>query len=322
MSRPRRATVALVATGCLLTSSMLVGCSGSGSSDPSSSDLGAPNGVADRSAAGADAPAPAGAKADAAAVAGTGVASQVQQRAEISHGHVVLRASDVADARIEVRRLVDRYDGQVTADQTDSDDDGRVVSANLVVRVPSSDFVDAMDGLRGVAGGGGAPAANHTRKAQQNSDTKDVTTKVIDTRVRLRAQRHSVHRVEKLLSRAQDLRDIVLIENELAQRQAALDSLEQQSAFLADQTSLATITVEIDRAHHTAPRKHEDHTGFVAGLSAGWHGLTTVAVGMATALGALLPFAVVLLVLAALAWPALRVARRRRPPATPSHPAG
>ncbi len=315
-SRPRRATVALVATGCLLTGSLLSGCSGTGSSDTGSSDtgssdIGATNGAADRSAAGADAPAPAGAKAEAVASEGNDAGSQVQQRAEISHGSVVLRAPDVADARIDVRRLVDRYDGEVTADRTDSDDDGRVVSANLVVRVPSADFVDAMDALRGVA-----------ELAYASSDTKDVTTKVIDTRVRLRAQRHSVRRVEKLLSRAQDLRDIVLIENELAQRQAALDSLEQQSAYLADQTSLATITVEIDKAHHAAPRKHEDRTGFLAGLSAGWHGLTAVAVGLATALGALLPFAVVLLALAALARPALWAVRRRHRPATPSTPAG
>ncbi|GAA2143176.1 hypothetical protein GCM10009844_15330 [Nocardioides koreensis] len=302
----RRAPVAVVATICLLAGTLLTGCSDAGSSETSAGSA-----SADRAAIGADAPAPADTKVDAIASNARGGGSQVQHRAEISHGNVILRAPDVADARTDVRRLVDRYDGEVAADQTDTDDDGRVVSANLVVRVPSSDFVDAMDALRGVA-----------ELAYASSDTKDVTTRVIDTRVRLRAQRRSVHRVETLLGRAQDLRDIVLIENELAQRQAALDSLEQQSAYLADQTSLATIAVEIDRAHHAAAKKHEDHTGFLAGLSAGWHGLTAVAVGLATALGAVLPFAVALLVLAALAWPALRVARRRHRPPTPSTPAG
>lgn len=302
----RRTPVALVATFCLVAGSLLSGCSDAGSSDTTGVSS-----SADRPAVGAEAPAPADAKVDAIASNARTGGTQVQHRAEISHGNVILRAPDVADARIDVRRIVDRYDGEVTADQTDSDDEGRVVSANLVVRVPSSDFVDAMDALRGVA-----------ELAYASADTKDVTTRVIDTRVRLRAQRHSVHRVEKLLSRAQDLRDIVLIENELAQRQAALDSLEQQSAYLADQTSLATITVEIDKAHHAAAKKHEDHTGFLAGLSAGWHGLTAVAVGLATALGAVLPFAVVLLTLAALAWPALRAARRRHRQATPSTPAG
>ena len=297
----RRTPAALVAACCLVAGSLLAGCSDAGSSDTKASTA-----SADRAAVGADAPAPADNKVDAIASNAHDGGTQVQHRAEISHGNVILRAPDVADARTDVRRLVDRYDGEVTADQTDSDDEGRVVSANLVVRVPSADFVDAMDALRGVG-----------ELAYASADTKDVTTRVIDTRVRLRAQRHSVHRVEKLLSRAQDLRDIVLIENELAQRQAALDSLEQQSAYLADQTSLATITVEIDRAHHAAAKKHEDRTGFLAGLSAGWHGLTAVTVALATALGAMLPFAVVLLALAALAWPALRLARRRHRPATP-----
>jgi len=220
-------------------------------------------------------------------------------------------AGTPAATRSEVRRLAHRQHGTVPSDSTESDQDGRAVSAHLVLRVPTSRFSGAMEALRGVG-----------ELAWAGSDTRDVTTRVIDTRVRLHAQRRSVHRVETLLSRAQDLRDIVLIESELSKRQAALDSLEQQSQYLADQTSMATITVDIARAHHATPTRHEDHTGFLAGLSAGWHGLTTVTVAAATALGAVLPFAVVLALLAALAWPALRVARRRHRPATPSTPAG
>ena len=55
-----------------------------------------------------------------------------------------------------------------------------------------------------------------------------------------------------------------------------------------------------------------------AGLSAGWHGLKRVPSGAATALGALLPFAVVILVLALPAWFVTRrlIAPRRTVPAT------
>ncbi|MFC4783498.1 DUF4349 domain-containing protein [Nocardioides sp. MAHUQ-72] len=301
--RSRRTAVALVATLGLTATLALDACSSGGSSDGSAA--GSTDAISG-SVAG-DAPAESAARR---AVA-TDIGDRVQRKAVISTGRVQLRATDVAAARRDVRRVVDRYDGEVTSDETDSDDEGRTVNARLVLRVPSADFDAAMGALRGVA-----------ELAYGSSDEKDVTTKVIDTRVRLRAQRRSVARVETLLDRAQNLRDIVLIESELSQRQAALDSLEQQSAYLADQTSMATITVDIEHERHAGATTHEDRTGFLAGLSAGWHGLTAVAVGLATALGALLPFLVVLLVLALLAWPALRALRRRRTPPTTPLPEG
>jgi hypothetical protein len=221
------------------------------------------------------------------------------QRSVISKGTVMLRSTDVAGARFDVRQIADQYGGEVSDEQTDTDDDGEVVTAHLVLRIPSSDFGEAMADLEDVAD-----------LAFSGRSAKDVTTQVIDTRVRLRAQRRSIARIETLLDRAQNLRDIVLIESQLTRRQADLDSLEKQSAYLQDQTSLATITVDID--HERAARQAEDRTGFLAGLAAGWHGLVAVAVGLATAAGALLPWLAVLLLLAIAGRPLVQRLRRHR----------
>jgi Domain of unknown function (DUF4349) len=51
----------------------------------------------------------------------------------------------------------------------------------------------------------------------------------------------------------------------------------------------------------------EDHSGFLAGLSAGWHGLKATTVGVLTATGALLPF---LAVLALIGLPLVLLVRR------------
>ena len=301
---PRRlglATLAVLAlvVGPAATLSACSSGSGGSTSDTASSVS------ADRAGVAADAPA-AGRAAPVAQQAGVPDQS-LAPRKEISQGEVSLRAADVAAARSDVRRVAQRYDGEVTSDRTESDDAGHAVSAHLVLRIPSGHFDRAMQALRGVG-----------ELTWAQADTKDVTTQVIDTRARLHAQRRSVHRVETLLGRAENLRDIVLIESELSRRQAALDSLEQRSAYLADQTSRSTITVEVDHLHRPVAGHHEDRTGFLAGLSGGWHGLTTVAVVIATVLGAVLPFAVVLLVLGLIALPLLRVVRRRRhvPPAS------
>lgn len=292
--RTHRAPAAVAAL-CIAAALALAACS-SGSPGPSGTSEGSMSSAGDAAAVdGIDAPQ----AVDAAHAAER--PGRTQKPAVIAHGEVLLRSPDVAGTRADVRRVLTRYDGEVAAEETDTDDEGEAVTARLVLRVPSARFDDAMGELRRVAELGYA-----------NADTKDVTTKVIDTRVRLRAQRRSVARVEQLLDRAQDLRDIVLVEAELSRRQAALDSLEQRSAYLADQTSMATIRVVVDHEDDAAPEEHEDHTGFLGGLAAGWHALTAVAVGLATALGAALPFLVVLAVLLAAAWPFLRVLRRRR----------
>ena len=300
----RTLTAALL--GGLALTFALASCSGLGSSSSDAGDT-AP---ASRTVGGAeDAPASGSLDGIAARPADTSKsAPRVETRAVISKGTVVLRAKDVADAKFDVQQIVDQYGGEVSDEQTDTDEDGTVVSSHLVLRIPSTDFKDAMAALEEVA---------EMRFSGTNS--KDVTTQVIDTRVRLRAQRRSIARIEDLLDRAQNLRDIVLIESELTRRQADLDSLEHQSTYLRDQTTLATITVDIDHAKKAAT-EDEDRTGFLAGLSAGWHGLVAVAVGLATAAGALLPWLVVLLLLGIPGWPLVRRLRRHRevPAETPA----
>ena len=305
---PRRRGLAALAVVALLAgpAAGLTACSGGSGS---SSDAGGSSSVETVDRPGPGSGAAAGSASDSvraavpAAESGRGSGPTLTPRREISRGDVALRAADVATARSDVRALAHRYGGSVTTDRTESDDAGHPVSAHLVLRIPSRRFDAAMQALRGVG-----------ELARAQATTRDVTTRVIDTRVRLQAQRRSVHRVTTLLDRARNLRDIVLIESELSRRQAALDSLEQQSAYLADQTSRSTIDVEVSRLPHPVARHHEDRTGFLAGLSGGWHALAATAVALATVLGAVLPFAFVLLVLGLVTLPLVRAARRRRRP--------
>jgi hypothetical protein len=108
------------------------------------------------------------------------------------------------------------------------------------------------------------------------------------------------------------------IETQLAKRQAALDSLERQQKYLADQTALATISVTISRTHPTAAHAAAGPGGFLGGLEDGWQALAKVGTGLAVALGAVLPFAVLAALVGVAPW--LMVRRRRQRPA-PAEPA-
>ena len=224
----------------------------------------------------------------------------LQTRAVISTGTVTLRSNDVAQAKFDVQKVIDAHRGEISDEQTGTDDEGRINRSRLVIRVPSQFFDEAMAELGQVA---------DLRSAKRTSE--DVTTEVIDIAVRVRAQEKSLERIELLLARAQNLRDIIAIESQLSRRQADLDSLKAQQAFLADQTALSTITVFLEKTEKAAPvEKHE--AGFLAGLERGWDALGRAATVLATGLGAVLPFMVVLLLLGVPTWLLLRSLLRRR----------
>lgn len=234
--------------------------------------------------------------------------AEVREAAIISTGTVSLRAADVGDTRFEVQKVVDRLGGEITDSETRTDEDGGVRDARLVLRVPSADFTEAMDALEKLAD-----------LEASSTSSEDVTTQVVDTEVRIRIQRESIRRIEQLLARAGSIRDVVSVERELTQREAELNSLLQQQAYLADQTSFSTIKVHLQRHPEDGGPEpdDEDDAGFLPGLAAGWGALSSVAVGLATAAGALLPFAGAALLVGVPGWVLVRSmsGRRRTSPA-------
>ena len=277
----------------------LSGCSSNGSDSSNSSEQthsaadvsGEPEGTPGRSSGSSYESAPGSGKANRAAP---------RTQAVISTGTISLRSDDVDQARFDLGKALDAHKATISEENASADDDGTMRRARLVVRVPVAEFSDAMSDLGEVG-----ELTNSSR------GTEDVTTQVIDNDVRIRAQEKSLRRVEILLSRAESIGDIVSIEAQLTSRQAELDSLKSQQAYLKDQTSLSTITITLERGSTAVEEKPEsEHNAFVAGLLGGWNALAGLGAGAATVFGALLPFTVLVLLLGV---PALLALRRLRP---------
>ena len=319
--KPRTAVPGLALLAVLLAAA-LAGCSGADSNSADGSLSGGSSaGDSGRDAGGsvaAEAPVPAEAEVDGLtdsalrsgldySVAGGKNRVQpepgVMTRAVIRKGNVALRADDVGKTQFQVQQVVDRYSGQVTEEKTTTDDDGDPAYTRMVLRIPTAQFGDAMEALQGI---------ESAELESATSSEDDVTTQLIDTQTRLAAQRRSIARITVLFDRAQSIREIMAIESELSRRQADLDSLQHQAAYLRGQSSLSTIVVSVDEIPaKVAPTEKADQSGFVAGLSAGWDALTGFAVALATALGALLPWLVVLGILGPPVYLLVRWVRRR-----------
>lgn len=171
-------------------------------------------------------------------------------------------------------------------------------SAWVSVRVPAASLEEAIAALADVGG---------VESSQVSRD--DVTTQTTDLRARVAAGQASVERLTELMGEAGSVADLIAAESALADRQAELDSLQQQLTALESQVTLSSLTVHLQAP---AEKVDADPAGFGDGLATGWNGLIATFNGIVVALGFLLPWLVVIGLTAALIWLIVSTTRRRR----------
>lgn len=271
----------------LLGSVALVGCTGSTHSSSKSS-----------TAAGMAVPAPAAPVAEKAASAagsaggsdsqGTSVGTQATDRSVVRTASIDLVTPDVDRAATAIDRLATSTGGRLDTDQRSAAGTRR--TAQLILRVPPARLdatIAAIDAL-------GHEQARHVQAV-------DVTTTKADDDARVAALATSVTRLRQLLARSASLKDLLAVETQLTDRQSDLDAMRASQAALADQISLARVTVNLRVPAAIAAAGHGFRpTGFLAAVANGFHAVVLSArVGLA-AVGYALPIAVPLAVLALL----------------------
>ncbi|WP_062517125.1 DUF4349 domain-containing protein [Demequina gelatinilytica] len=176
-------------------------------------------------------------------------------------------------------------------------------AAQLTLRVPAGSFDPVVVQLRTLG-----------TVDEFSTDTADVTTQVTDLEAQISTLRASTTRIEGLLADAEDIKDIITLEDELDSRQAELESLEARQRGLDDQVSMSTIDLSLT----TEPVVEVDDSprSFWSGLESGWSGLVSFLGGVLVVTGVLLPWLVAAAVLGAVALAVVRARRARGARAT------
>lgn len=299
MHARRRITAALGAASLAATLA-LAGCGGGGSDGMSSGS--APNEAVAPAKGAEDSAAGGGAAPEAATAGGKDQAAEapnlsVDQRAIVYTGAITVRVDDVNIAAARAAGIATGAGGFVGADKRNSGQGSQ--DATLELRVPAKKFSAVVDQL-----------AKLGSEEQRGINTDDVTEETIDLDARLATQQARVDSGRRLLAQAKSLNDLVMLEREVATREADLASLQAKKRRLADLTALSTITVVLLNPLSAATPKPEDGPpGFLAGLQNGWHGLLASLAVLLTVLGWLLPW---LIALGLPAWGLIWLYRRYR----------
>ena len=206
------------------------------------------------------------------------------QRQIIRTAYVSMRVDDVAQSAIDVRNVAGGFDGVVTDESLTADGPDSQTGANsfatITVQVPADRleaFLSAVTDLGTVD--------SRTVSAQ------DVTLQVVDLDARIDALTTSIDRLRELLTRADTVEDLLAIETELSRRQADLDALQAQRTWLGQQVAMSTVTVSLSPMTYVTSG---GAPGFLSGLESGWSALVAAAGAFITIAGFLLPFLVVL----------------------------
>ncbi len=218
------------------------------------------------------------------------------QQSVIRTANVNLRVANVTDTSTDIKALVATRKGLISSEDSQVSGDDRYTY--LTVQVPAAEL-DAF--IADVSALGSVDTVN--------IGSSDVTSQVVDLDARISALQTSIDRMEQLLAQADQIDDLLAIETQLSARQAELDSLTAQRTWIGDQVAMSSVTISI--SPESAP-VDIDAPGFVSGLRNGWAAfISAIAVGV-TAIGFLLPFlAIALLVLIPIAGLLVRRSRRR-----------
>ncbi|USQ77698.1 DUF4349 domain-containing protein [Ornithinimicrobium cryptoxanthini] len=253
---------------------------------------------ADRDLAGEDS------QAAAAPAAGEGESGVDPVSQNLPEGRMIARdaqlgiaVEDVNESAAQVRAAAVAADGWVVSEELSPDNSAERFDgfATLVLSVPGDRLDATLDQL--------GPTGRLTSRV---ITSLDVTQDFTDTSARIETLEASVTRVRGLLEDAGGIEDIVFLERELADREAELDVLKAHVKGLEADVARSSITVhltETDPAEAVQLAQEEEPTGFAAGLSAGWDAFLSGVAFVLTAIGALLPFAIVAaLILAPVLW--------------------
>ena len=170
--------------------------------------------------------------------------------------------------------------------------------AHVVFKVPPERFADVLTRIGRLG-----------TLVHRNIGTQDVTGRVVDLESRLQAAQTSAERLRELLANSGGVGDLLNVESQLTTREGQVDTIAGELAALRAQVDMATVTLDLtplpEHAAGAAPSK--PRPGFARGLHAGSHAFAETARVTEAAVGLLLPFLPIALLMLAGWW----LARRR-----------
>jgi hypothetical protein len=301
---PLRTTALVFAALISGAALLLAGCSSSPASSPGSAFPPAHSAVSNGAGAAA-VPAPGRAAGSPSSPASQASRLALASQSIIYTASLTIQTKNVTAAATRATGIVTAEGGYVSSEQaTINPGDPARSAASLQLKIPVAQYAGTLSTLSTALG----TQTSLTQRAQ------DVTEQVADVSSLVSSAQAAITQLQALLKQAGSISALLTVQQQISTQESSLEALQAQQRALDRETSYATVSVTLLSpppvlAKKTARTTTHQH-GFVAGFAAGWRGLRLIVSGVLTALGAVLPFAVLGAVLAAAGYASRRHLRR------------
>ena len=318
LARRGALTGAVVFSGCLLVTA----CGGGNSSSASSASAPRAAAPGTLSGHGSAANATAGLGAAPRSVPGSPRGKAAVQTAKLAPADqsiiytasLTVRATNVTAAAKRAVGIVVAAGGYTAGEYATSAKTARTGgTVNLTLKVPVPAYQQVLGQLS-------SPALGKQLAMQQHAT--DVTQQVADVNSLVASEQDAIKALQGLLKRAAGVSALLQVQRQISENESTLNSLLAQQRALDHETTYGTVTMTLVSPPHAVAHKKKPapRHSFLTGLTAGWRTLRHATGWVLTALGAVLPFLVVLVVLAGIGYAGRRSVVRRRPGPTTAGP--
>lgn len=167
------------------------------------------------------------------------VTDAATDRKIIRNADITIEVDSTTNAQHSVTSIAESNGGFVVTSEAKQrehvDPSKRTLDIKLVVRIPSDRFGPALDEIKKLAGN--LPGENITGQ--------DVTEDFIDLEARIKTQKALESQFLEIMKQAKNVEDALEVQRQIADVRTNIEQLEGRKRFLANRSSLSTITVNI-----------------------------------------------------------------------------
>ena len=294
---------------------LLAGCSGSSAS---SSGTAAGSGVVAAPTAAAAAPGigalpPGAARSASGPSANAGTTAQLAPASDIIYtAQLTVRVANVSSAAARATQITEGVGGYVSNETTSADPDHpSEATATVQLKIPVASYPATLGQLAGGLG----------TQLWLQEQAQDVTEQVADVNSQVASDQAAIVQLRVLLAHAGSVNDLLNVQDQINNEESTLEAMQAQQRALSHETSYATVTVTI-LGPKAKPVVHRPKAppSLAGGLGAGWHALRVTLSWTLAFLGAIAPFAAIVVIAGYAIYRARRRMLRRRPAPHPAAP--
>lgn len=168
-----------------------------------------------------------------------------KQKKIIKDGDLTVKTDQINTSKKGIDNLLKKLNAYYETEDLQNSDEA--ISYDLKIRIPSSNFEKLISTLEN----------GEDEIERKNIKARDVTEEYVDIETRLNNKREYLKRYKELLSKAQTVKDMLAVEENIRNLQEEIESKEGRLKYLSDQVTFSTLNIHLYQQKEPADKSED-----------------------------------------------------------------